>query len=77
MKEVSFLRKEDKFVGLVVTIYDALSDKLNSAEFEALFSPRSYYKGFDYSNKVAKRIWKIEVKGGQVCWNFTWCLYKM
>ncbi len=61
VKEVHVLRKEDKLVGLVVVIHDALSDTLNGVEFESLFSPTPNYRRYEYDHNVAKRILKIEV----------------
>ena len=61
VKEVSVVRKEDQLVGLVISVHDALSDKLNRPEFEGLFSPISHYKWFGYNHSVAGRILGLEV----------------
>ena len=62
VKDVVVLRKSDEFSGFIVTFKDAMSDKLNPAEFETYFTPVPYVKRHTLENDLAKRIWSLEVR---------------
>lgn len=61
VKEVSVFKESDHFRGLVVSLRDALSEKMNPPEFEVLFTPTPHFKKFSFDNQVGKRIWMLEV----------------
>ena len=63
VKEVTILMVKDIFRGLVVTLRDAMSDRLSPPEFEVLFSPYDYLQKYTVNSEVAKRIWGFEVRG--------------
>ena len=61
VKDVNVLRRAEVFTGLVVTIRDALSGKLNPPEFEIYFTPVPKMKRHTLENELARRIWAFEV----------------
>ena len=61
VKEVSVLMVSDSFTGLVVTLRDAMSDRLSPAEFEILYTPLSYLQKYSPNDEVANRVYSFEV----------------
>ena len=61
VKDVNVLRRAEVITGLVVTIKDALSGKLNPPEFEVYFAPVTMMKRHTLEDELARRIWAFEV----------------
>ena len=61
VKDVNVLRRAEVITGLVVTIKDALSGKLNPPEFEVYFTPVTMMKRHTLEDELARRIWAFEV----------------
>ena len=61
VKEVSVLMASDSFRGLVVTLRDAMSDRLSPSEFEILYTPIDYLQKYSPNDEVAKRVYSFEV----------------
>ena len=66
VKKVTVLMVKDIFRGLVVTLRDAMSDRLSPPEFEVLFSLYEHLQKYTVNSEVAKRIWGFEVRGEYV-----------
>ena len=56
VKEVTVLMVKDIFRGLVVTLRDAMCDRLSPPEFEVLFSPYDYLQKYTVNSEVAKNL---------------------
>lgn len=61
VKDVSVLKQAELITGLVVTLKDALSGKLNPPEFEVYFTPVPMLKRHSLENELSRRIWALEV----------------
>ena len=62
VKEVSVLMVSDAFKGLVVTLRDAMSERLLPAEFEIFLTPVNHLQKYTPSDEVANRVYSFEVR---------------
>ena len=62
VKEVTVLRVQDSFKGLVITLKDGMSTSLSPPEFEVLYTPVDYLQKYTISSEIAKRIWSFKVR---------------